>query len=123
VGGWRVAIADDHRVAMDSPAQTVAVTGGGVATSSIAARTWLQAGQRRHHIVDPRTGDNPAPVWRTVSVAAGSCVDANTASTAAIVLGHIAPDWLARRGLPARLVNPTGQVAHTAGWPMTEEGV
>jgi thiamine biosynthesis lipoprotein len=122
VGGWRVAIADDHRVAMDSPAQTVAVTGGGVATSSIAARTWLQSGQRRHHIVDPRTGDNPAPVWRTVSVAAGSCVDANTASTAAIVLGHIAPDWLARRGLPARLVNPSGQVAHTAGWPMTEEG-
>jgi FAD:protein FMN transferase len=122
-GGWRVAVADDHRDALDSPAQTISVASGGLATSSTVARAWRHGGRRRHHIVDPRTGDNPAPLWRTVSVAAGSCVDANTASTAAIVLGGVAPDWLASRGLPARLVTGTGQVVHTAGWPMTEEGV
>ncbi|MDT7640365.1 MAG: FAD:protein transferase [Pseudonocardiales bacterium] len=122
-GGWRVAGAADHRDALDSPAQTNSVASGGLATSSTVARAWRHGGRRRHHIVDPRTGDNPAPLWRTVSVAAGSCMDANIASTAAIVLGGVAPDWLASRGLPARLVTETGQVVHTAGWPMTEEGV
>jgi thiamine biosynthesis lipoprotein len=55
--------------------------------------------------------------WRTVSVAAATCVDANTASTAAIVLGHDAPGWLAERGLPARLVTGDGEVTTVAGWP------
>jgi thiamine biosynthesis lipoprotein len=119
-GGWRVAVADDHRTALDVPAQTVAVVSGGLATSSTVARAWRRGGRVRHHIVDPRTGDNPAAIWRTVSVAAGSCVDANTASTAAVILGDAAPAWLAQRGLPARLVTPTGQVVHTAGWPASE---
>lgn len=119
-GGWRVAVADDHREALTAPAQTVAVTGGGLATSSTVARAWHRAGKRCHHIVDPRTGDNPEPMWRTVSVAAATCVDANTASTAAVVLGRSAPDWLAGRGLPARLVGTDGQVVCTTGWPLAE---
>jgi thiamine biosynthesis lipoprotein len=121
-GGWRVAVADDHRDALESPAQTISVASGGLATSSTVARAWRHGGRRRHHIVDPRTGENPVPLWRTVSVAAGSCVDANTASTAAIVLGRAATDWLVQRGMPARLVTEDGQVVHTAGWPLTEEG-
>ncbi|HWN33314.1 MAG TPA: FAD:protein FMN transferase [Pseudonocardia sp.] len=121
-GGWRVAVADDHRDALDTPAQIISVASGGLATSSTVARAWRHGGRRRHHIVDPRTGENPVPLWRTVSVAAGSCVDANTASTAAIVLGRAATDWLVRRGMPARLVTEDGQVVHTAGWPLTEEG-
>jgi thiamine biosynthesis lipoprotein len=56
-------------------------------------------------------------VWRTASVAAATCVDANIASTAAIVRGHAAPRWLAEAGLPARLVSPEGVVVHVAGWP------
>jgi thiamine biosynthesis lipoprotein len=74
-----------------------------------------------HHIVDPRTGDVAPPCWRTVTVAAGSCVDANTASTAAIVLGPVAPEWLARRALPARLVAEDGAVSPIAGWPADGE--
>jgi thiamine biosynthesis lipoprotein len=70
-----------------------------------------------HHIVDPRTGDIPVGSWRTVSVAAASCVDANTASTAAIVRGRGAPDWLAALGLPSRLVDAAGAVHRVAGWP------
>jgi len=70
-----------------------------------------------HHILDPRTGLPAAPVWRTVSVAAGSCVDANTASTAAIIRGREAPSWLAGLGLPARLVDEAGAVLTVAGWP------
>ena len=55
--------------------------------------------------------------WRTVSVAAASCTDANIASTAAIIRGAAAPDWLDSAGLPARLVRADGIVQTTAGWP------
>ena len=119
-GGWRIAVADDHTAADPDRDPVITITTGGLATSSIARRNWRRAGRTVHHIVDPRTGDIPAPVWRTVSVAAATCVDANTASTAAIVLGEAAPDWLAERGLPARLVAVDGRVVMAAGWP--EEG-
>jgi thiamine biosynthesis lipoprotein len=52
-----------------------------------------------------------------VSVTAASCVDANTASTAAIVRGAEAPAWLESLGLPARLVDPAGAVVHVGAWP------
>jgi thiamine biosynthesis lipoprotein len=74
-----------------------------------------------HHIVDPHTGDVAAPGWRTATVAAATCVDANIASTASIVLGAAAPGWLAERLLPARLVTDSGQVTTTAGWPAEQE--
>ncbi len=121
-GGWRIAIGDDHETAEDDPATTVTVRTGGLATSSTTRRTWRRAGRTLHHIVDPRTGDVPEPVWRTVSVTATSCVDANTASTASIVLGAAAVDWLAARRLPARLVAVDGAVTTVAGWPDDELG-
>ncbi len=70
-----------------------------------------------HHILDPRTGLPAEPVWRTVSVAAGTCADANAASTAAVIRGRRALGWLAQLGLPARLVDATGVVFTVAGWP------
>ena len=97
-------------------ATTVALRGGGLATSSTTQRRWLRGGREVHHILDPRTGAPVPVIWRTVSVAAASCVEANTASTAAIVLGATAPAWLWRRGLPARLVRHDGAVVGTCGW-------
>ena len=90
---------------------------GSLATSGTAVRQWRRGSRTVHHIVDPRTGDVPEPCWRTVSVAAKSCVDANTASTAAIVLGGQAPDWLAARRLPARLAGVDDRIVTTPGWP------
>jgi thiamine biosynthesis lipoprotein len=117
-GGWQVKIADDHRAPFDGPAgQTVTILGGGLATSGTSVRRWTRAGRSLHHIVDPSTSCPPAEHWRTVSVAASSCVDANIASTAAIVLGAEAPAWLAERGLPARLVKVDGDVSYVGGWP------
>jgi thiamine biosynthesis lipoprotein len=52
-----------------------------------------------------------------VSVAAATCVDANTASTAAIIRSAAAPAWLADLGLPARLVRADGAVTTTEDWP------
>ena len=56
-----------------------------------------------------------------VTVAAASCLDANTASTAALVLGVDALAWLEQRGLHARLVARTGAVMVTSGWPVALE--
>jgi FAD:protein FMN transferase len=113
--GWRVRVADDHRAAADAPSQTIAIRSGGLATSSTTVRRW---GAGAHHIIDPRTGLPAVSRWRTVSVAAATCVDANIASTAAVVLGDDAPDWLGERALPARLVEHEGRVCTTAGWPL-----
>ena len=55
--------------------------------------------------------------WRTASVAAASCVEANTASTAALVLGAAAARWLTALELPSRLVGQDGAVTYLAGWP------
>ena len=109
--GWTVGVGDDHRGLAD---QTLTIRGGGLATSSTVVRCW---GPGRHHIIDPRTGIPAGPHWRTASVAAASCVDANTASTAAIVLGPSAPAWLAERDLPARLVARDGAVTIVGSWP------
>jgi thiamine biosynthesis lipoprotein ApbE len=111
-GGWPVRIAD---AAADGP--TVAIAVGGLATSSTARRRWRAGGRELHHIVDPATGVPAAEHWRTVSVAASSCLDANAAATAAIVKGAAAVSWLERLGLPSRLVRADGAVATTCGWP------
>jgi len=113
-GGWAVRIADGHRAA---GGQDLRLTSGGLATSSTLVRRWRRRGRDAHHIVDPRTGTSAREHWRTVSVAAATCLDANIATTAAIVLGAPACGWLEDAGLPARLVTVAGAVATTAGWP------
>ena len=49
---------------------------------------------------------------------AWSCLDANIASTAAIVRGEEATRWLESLALPSRLVRGDGSVLHLAGWPV-----
>ena len=56
--------------------------------------------------------------WRTVSVAAASCADANIATTAAIVRGESASAWLSALGLPARMVDAAGEVTTVGEWPL-----
>jgi thiamine biosynthesis lipoprotein len=116
-GGWVVRIADDHRAPLDSSGPTVAIVGGGLATSSVTVRRWRTDRGEAHHVIDPRTARPAATPWRTVSVTAGSCVDANVAALAALVLGDAAPAWLDARGLHARLVARDGAVIRVGAWP------
>jgi thiamine biosynthesis lipoprotein ApbE len=119
-GGWRIRVQDVTGRPEDppeGPAAVVAIREGGLATSSTTARRWRRGGDVLHHILDPRTGLPASVHWRTVSVAAASCVDANTASTAAIIRGAEALDWLSNLGLPARLVDTAGSVRTVGGWP------
>jgi thiamine biosynthesis lipoprotein len=118
--GWRIRVQDRTGLpgeSPDGPSQVVTIRDGGLATSSTAARRWRRGGDVLHHILDPRTARPAAPVWRTVSVAAASCADANTAATAAIIRGRQALPWLTALGLPARLVALDGTVHTLAAWP------
>ena len=115
-GGWCVRVTDDHAADLDAAGANILVGAGGLATSSTTVRCWTRGTRELHHIIDPATGCSTDSCWRTVSVAAANCVDANTASTAAIVRGETAAGWLASLGMPARLVRHDGTVMHVGGW-------
>ena len=117
LGGWVVGIDDDHATPPDQVATRISLSSGGLASSGTRVRRWRTALGELHHILDPRTGAPAAGTWTTVSVAAGSCLEANAASTAAVVLGEAAPSWLCDRGLPSRLAGADGRVLALAGWP------
>jgi FAD:protein FMN transferase len=116
-GSWRVRVQDGQH----EPSCTISLpAGAALATSSTIGRTWQAGSRRLHHILDPRTGQ-PAPrVWRTASVAAYTCVRANTLSTAALVRGARARRWLDTLGAPARLVAADGRVTTLGTWPAEE---
>jgi thiamine biosynthesis lipoprotein len=119
--GWRIYVTDDHRRAPGRQGQTISIQSGGIATSSTAVRRWRHEGQTRHHIIDPATGAPVTARWRTVSVAAETCLDANIASTAALIRARTAARWLERLGLPARLVSNDGAVRFVGDWPVQDE--
>ncbi len=118
--GWSIRV-QDVTTPVDAPPPGphvhVAIRDGGLATSSVTARRWVRGGRVMHHILDPRSGVPVASPWRTVTVAAADCLDANIASTASVVRGHAAVGWLDRLGLSARLVDETGAVTTTGDWP------
>lgn len=119
-GGWSIRVQDvtgDPITPAEGPTGVIAIRAGGLATSSTSARRWQRGGDLMHHILDPRTGRPADSDWRTVTVAAGSALDANIASTAAIIRGKSTTGWLAKLGLPARLVAVDGSVTTLAGWP------
>jgi thiamine biosynthesis lipoprotein ApbE len=122
-GGWRVRVQDITGHPDDppgGPSQVIAMTGGGVSSSGIAARCWRRGGVTLHHILDPGTGLPASPVWRTVSAAADTAVAANIASTTAIIRGAGAPGWLESRAIPARLVAADGSVRTVGAWPRVQ---
>jgi thiamine biosynthesis lipoprotein len=103
--------------------QVIRLAAAALATSSIVCRQWRRGGRTLHHIVDPRTGLPAAGRWRTVSVAAATCAEANAASTAAIIAGADAVAWLAGQRLPARLAGRDGRVVLVGGWPAADGGL
>jgi thiamine biosynthesis lipoprotein ApbE len=116
-GGWPVQVSEDSGASVDEREETVTINDGGIATSSTTVRRWTRGGLVLHHIIDPATGHPVDGPWRTATVAAATCVDANIASTAAIVKADDAIAWLERLGLAARLVGQDGRIERTTRWP------
>ena len=96
---------------------TVALRGGGIATSGSSRRSWIRGGELQHHLIDPRTGRPARSCWTDVTVAAGSCVAADVAARAAFILAEDGPA-LARRpracGLVRRSRGSLGREPHLA---------
>jgi thiamine biosynthesis lipoprotein len=111
--GWSVGVDDPEGVTR----QVVTSTGQAFATSSTRLRVWQTTDGARHHIIDPRTGRTAVATWHQVTCAGATCLEANAASTAAVVLGPDALDWLAAQGIPARLDRADGALLTTPGWP------
>jgi FAD:protein FMN transferase len=116
-GGWRVLAAEDSTLPPESPGEVIVIGSGGLATSSTTVRRWRRGGVDLHHLVDPRTGQPAESPWRTVSVIASTCTDANAAATAALIRGDSGPAWLDGLGLPGRFVGVDGTMRRAGGWP------
>jgi thiamine biosynthesis lipoprotein len=113
-GPWQVLVQD----LPTDPGEHIALKPGfALATSSTQKRRWKLAGTDVHHILDPRFGLPAEPVWRSVTVAAPTCLEANAYSTAAIVRGTAALEWFKSEGIPGRFVDQRGRTVSTGGWP------
>jgi FAD:protein FMN transferase len=83
---------------------SVHVESGGVATSGTTHRRWLRGGAVQHHLIDARTGRPASSRWTEVTVAAGTCLEADVAAKAAFLLSDDGPAWLDERGLAGRFL-------------------
>jgi FAD:protein FMN transferase len=102
----------------DPVEQVVPLVRGALATSGVARRSWLQGGVRRHHLIDPATGESAENDLREVTVAAESCKTAEVAATASFVLGsHLASDLLSRHRLAGLLTYRDGTQRTVGAWP------
>ena len=111
-GDWSIAI-DGRRGRLRVP-----LAAGALATSGVARRRWSQAGEPRHHLLDPRTG---GPAWTglwSVTAVAGSCAEAEVAAKVAFVLGRAAgAEFLGGRGLAGLFAGEGGEWWPAGAWP------
>lgn len=104
---WRVAIAHPRR--RDDALLTLSVTHGAVATSGDYERCIVVDGVRYGHLLSPRTGW-PVKHLAAVTVVAGLCLVAGSASTIAMLKEGDGPAWLAALGLPHLWVDIEGNL-------------
>jgi thiamine biosynthesis lipoprotein len=108
---------DAWRVGIENPATpgagleaVVALTHGALATSGDYRQARIVSGERRSHVVDPRSGVPVRNGVASVSVVAPTCMEADAVATALMVLGtDEALTWVeARPWLDALLLVRTG---------------
>jgi thiamine biosynthesis lipoprotein len=111
-GSWDVLVGDG----MD--AQVVPLLRGALATSGTTKRTWRQGTLRRHHVVDPRSGEPALSGLRQVTVAAATCRAAEAMATAVLVAGpELGARLVERAALAALLVTESGRPLTVGRWP------
>lgn len=109
---WTVAVEDPNRP--DRTLITLAVDGGGVATSSTRSRRWTGRGRERHHLIDPRLGACADSDLAAATVVAPTAWRAEVEATAVVLLGRV--DGLARlveQGLDGVVVGTDGRLDTT----------
>jgi len=93
---WRVGV---EGVSSTDIPWTLELSGGALATSGDTYRYVTDGGERRPHILDPRTGEPVRGAPHSVTVAAPTCVQAGMWCTLAMLEGAGAEDFLTREGL------------------------
>lgn len=116
--GWSVDIGPDLAwlEGPRGPVTRVTLDDGGLATSSRTARRWRRGGQVWHHVFDPRTGRPADGPWISATAWGPTAAQANTLSTAALVLGAGAPEWIDARGAAVLLTRADGTTWASAAW-------
>ncbi len=110
--GWIVNVEDP----LDPPSvlTTLALSDGGITTSSTHSRRWLQQGLERHHVIDPATGTTSQTDLAAVTVVANAGWLAEAHATAALLRGSSeAIRYLQSRGLSGLAVTHDGEVTST----------
>jgi thiamine biosynthesis lipoprotein len=111
---WTVAI--EHPLRRD-PAALVGLSTGAVATSTRTRRAWGPAGDRRHHLIDPATGEPARSGLASATVVAAEAWQAEVLAKAAYLAG--VPDalsLLASLDVDGLLVDDGGSIHRTAGF-------
>jgi len=125
-GGWVSAggdLATTVPVTVGLPGgDSVTLYRGGLATSGTTRRSWRRGGELQHHLIDPSTCRPSETRWRDVTAVAGSCLAADVAAKAALLLDARGPAWLEQRGLPGRFVDHDGEVHVNASWYRLQRG-
>jgi thiamine biosynthesis lipoprotein len=118
--GWRVAVEDP--LERSRTLATVALAAGGAATSSTLTRTWVEGGERRHHVIDAATGECASTDLAAVTVFARAGWEAEAHATAALLAGFRgALDYLDRAGLQGIVTTLAGETTATPGLPLAGE--
>ena len=105
-GAWLIAVADEREPGRMLTTVGIADLTGGVATSTTLKRRWAQG--RRHHVLDPRTGQMTGSDLVQASVIAPSASVAEVLATAALCLpSEQAAAWLTAREVRALLLTST----------------
>lgn len=101
------------------PLCTLALSGGGVATSGRDYRKWSRNGVPRHHIIDPRTGESARTDVFTATVIAPTARRAEAAAKAALILGSAhGLAWLdSRPDLAGMLVLEDRRIVYSRVFP------
>jgi thiamine biosynthesis lipoprotein len=92
---------------------------GALATSGTGRRRWQQGTQRRHHLIDPRTGESAQSALWSVTVAAERCEQAEVAAKVALLLGPgDGKAFLQKHGLAGLFLFENGEWTKTDSWPV-----
>ena len=112
--GWIIDVG--HPVQTDDTVTTLAVSDGGIATSSTRSRRWDFGGSEHHHLIDPTSGRESLTDLASVTVVANAGWLAEAHATSALLCGseHVI-DHLDARRLAGVAVTAHGRVTATAG--------
>lgn len=111
--GWTISVDHPHRA---EPLVLLGLGDGAVASSTTLRRRWLQDGEARHHLIDPRTGTPSDSGVAFATAVAAEGWQAEALAKAVLLSGHRAPFApLGGTGAEALAVDDGGRIAASPG--------